>query len=73
MSLLELFDSRADAAEDWVQEIVVDEFGAHQGSHRNLEPNQKEEFQCVVEGNPFHNPADVHIGHSETPVAHPVG
>ena len=49
MSLLELFDGWSNAAEDWTEHPVVDDFGAHHGSQRYLEPDKKEEFQRVIE------------------------
>ena len=73
MSLLESDDCRANYLKKWLEDDSVDNFGAHKWTKRQLEPDQEEKLHRVIEWNDVENPADVHICHSETPIAHPVG
>ena len=73
MSLTEALDGGSDDPENWHQEELVDDFCAHERPERKLEPNEQHELEREVERNNFEDPADVHVGHGEAPVTHPVG
>ena len=69
----EFFYGRPKNTEEGLQEEFVNNFGAHKGSQRQLEPHQKEKLERVVEGDDGENPSDVHISDCEATETHPVG
>ena len=72
MSLTEALNGGTDAAEDRLEEPLVDNFGAHKLAERNLKPDEKPQLHQVVEWDDVENPANVHVCDCKAPVAHPV-
>ena len=72
MSLTEALNGGTDAAEDGLEEPLVDNFGAHIFAERYLKPDEKPQLHQVVEWDDVENPANVHVSDCEAPIAHPV-